>query len=248
MGSVLAGAGGALGAGLVSNLFGGGSGASQATSQQNDQYGVGKDVKKHLWKWALPQAENSLKFMSSIDPMRQQMVSHILTMANPESYMGQAQNVGDMARSAAMNQARYAQGMYGADSGLAKGAFTHAVNAGTQAQTDFLRSLWDPSHQMAMANNALGSANAYGQGVLNNVGSVYDMIQNQRMSTPGPNPFDSFTSAVGPAFGSWASGQMFPGGHGGGNIDTSGLTNPASSSWGPGAGNLDTSWLGRITP
>lgn len=198
-------------------------GASQREDQEQQQKNAGGDAYS-LWNQILPGLKNQFKFMGTLEPMRQAMTNKILALANPAMYGSLADAVGNKARQAGVAQSNYAAGEFGPDSGVAKGAFVHGLNSGTQAENDFMSHILDPATQAQIYGSGLSAINN-STPELNQAGQLYGMVQGQHPVTVGKG----FGDYLAPVASAWAGGggnfgSLFGGGGGG-----SYLSDPSSS-------------------
>lgn len=190
-------------------------GTNAREGQEAQQAAVGSDAKS-LWDKLFPTLKNQFGYMASLEPTRQAMTNKILAMANPAVYGGIAAGIGNRARSTGMDNANYAAGLYGADSGIAKGAAVHAINSGAQAENDFWSHIMDPATQQQIYGGAISAING-STPALGPAQALYGMVQGQHPITVGKGFGDYLAPIAGAALGNGgALSGLFSGGAGGG--------------------------------
>lgn len=171
------------------------SGTNARLSQESKQVKLGNDAAA-LWDQLFPNLKSQFSFMANLEPFRQSLVNRILNLSNPASYQHMAASVGNKARAKGLANANYAAGLYGQDSGIAKGAAIRGINMGTQAENDFLTELFNPQHQVALAGQGLNAINNSAP-ALGPAGSLFGMVQGQKPVTVGPGFLDYAASFLG---------------------------------------------------
>lgn len=133
-------------------------GTAAKEGQEATQSGVSNGA-AGIFNNYLPTAKSQFNFAGAMEPQRQQLWQHLFNLSNPANWAGMASAYGNQARQNGVNNANYANTIFGQNSGAAKGALWSGINAGTQAQNDMLANLWSPQSQQQNAGNLLSMAN-----------------------------------------------------------------------------------------
>lgn len=199
--------------------------------QQNQQYlNVGSDASSLLAQ-LMPLLQQQQGFAAGLEPQRQSLINQFLQTLNPSNYNSMAQTVGNQAMSQAQDRARYAGGMFGANSGAAKGAWNQGLNSATSARNTYLANLWNPQNRQQQLGAGIGMIGSSATPGLQNFGQLASTVYGQPQIPVGKGFGDILGGLAGSFLGGGVGNPFSSGGSSGGGGGFNGSFNSNPRSW-----------------
>lgn len=171
-------------------------GTNAREGQENTQSGIANSA-AGLYNSYAPTAQSQFNFAGLSEPQRQQLIGHIVNLSNPNNFWGMAQGVGNQARQNGLQNANYAAGMWGQNSGAAMGARAAGINVGTGAQNSFLSQLHSPQNQQQLYQTGLTALNGAANPSTNILAQLASLVYGQPQIQTGPGLGDLLGQVAG---------------------------------------------------